>query len=171
MRNTILVLASVFTAACAARPVAPTTPMTYTCDDEVAALSHESTHAGMSLKEVVPTDAQLAFHDKDGDHYVAWPLAATDKSGLEYVVSADPYVDLEVKQYDARGGTQRSDWKLVHRASCKAKGGYSEVLEKFAGGASIDDLVAEFQLGSREQARTLVHDAMIKVQRRYFGDR
>jgi hypothetical protein len=45
------------------------------------------------------------------------------------------------------------------------------VLAEYARGASLERLAQDFRLGSRDDARGVVHDAMLALQKRYYRDR
>ena len=47
----------------------------------------------------------------------------------------------------------------------------TDVLAHYARGESFDKLASEFHLGSRDDARDVVHHEMISLQRRYYRDR
>jgi len=164
MRNTLLVLV-VGASACAARAEVPTIPVQahYTCDNTAVE------RAGNTIVLARGGRNKLGWHDSDGDHFVAWP-APTDVETTEYLFPADRRADAFQRTYDTSQGTSRADWRLVKSDVCKAAGGYSDVLSRFLSGQSIDDLSRDLSL-DRDEARNLVHDALITAQRRYFRDR
>jgi hypothetical protein len=170
MRNT-MILTTLTLTACAAHPAQPTMHLAYMCD--AVELAHEGTHLDVHAQgaTAAPSGVQLGWVDADGQHYVQWPLVATQRTSIEYVIPKDRYADAVALTYDTTAGQSKADWTLVGEATCKAKGGYTDALTRFAAGASMDDIQAAFQLTDKSEARELVHDAMIKLQRRYYGDR
>jgi len=156
MRNLLLAL-SLGAAACGARAPRTTLPVQYSCGD------------GSVAPDVAAT--KLGWHDADGDHYVSWPQSPVDVSAVELVVPADPRQDAIERVYDTSSGTSKADWRLVRREVCTARGGDSDVLARYVIGESLDKIAADFSLGSRDEARELVHHALLAVQRRYFRDR
>ncbi len=44
-------------------------------------------------------------------------------------------------------------------------------MSMFASGKSMDQIATEMHLDNRDDARSLVHDAMINMTRRYYADR
>jgi hypothetical protein len=156
MRHSLLVLV-VGASACAARSSqVPTIPVAnhYVCSD------------GDRMQE-----SKLGWSDDDGDHYVAsWPMSSTDVETVEYTIPRDNRADAIQHVWDTSKGRSRSEWRLLAREVCHAKGGYSDVLARFMSGESIDELSKELAV-DHDQARSLVHDALISAQRRYFRDR
>ena len=47
----------------------------------------------------------------------------------------------------------------------------NEVLSHYVSGESLDKIALEFHLGDRNDARSVVHDAMTSLTRRYYRDR
>jgi hypothetical protein len=47
----------------------------------------------------------------------------------------------------------------------------NEVLSHYVSGESLDKIALEFRLGDRDDARRVVHDAMVSLTKRYFRDR
>jgi len=45
------------------------------------------------------------------------------------------------------------------------------VLSQYLKGVSLDELVAQFHLADRAYARTVVHEEMIALTKRYYNDR
>jgi hypothetical protein len=166
MRNTVLLLS---VAACAAQPVHPTTtPVAYACDNSVQ-LAHDGKRLDIkSAADAGAPDVQLGWVDDAGDHYVDWPLGVTTASSVEYVIPHDQHADAIERHYDTRQGASRADWRLVSQSTCAVHGGYTDALTRFAAGASMDEIKTELSLADKEEARTLVHDAMIKLTRRYY---
>jgi hypothetical protein len=60
---------------------------------------------------------------------------------------------------------------LVNTSTCTAQGGYSDALDRFTRGATMEEIQKALSLRDKEEARRLVHDAMIQLQRRYVKDR
>jgi len=154
MRNLLLAL-SISAAACAARAPQSTMPYVYACGDT----------------NVVPDLAKLGWHDGDGNHYVTWPHSPVEVSAVEFVAPSDRRADAIENVYDTSSGTSKADWRLVRRQVCTARGGDSEVLARYAIGESLDKIASDLSLGNRDEARELVHHAMLSLQRRYFRDR
>lgn len=48
---------------------------------------------------------------------------------------------------------------------------YSAALSRYMRGESFDQVSHELALGSRDEARGLVHEAMLELSRRYYADR
>jgi hypothetical protein len=93
------------------------------------------------------------------------------KQAVEYVVPQDERADAIHRTYDTSRGASRDAWRLVSESTCTAERGYTAALWSFAKGASMDQLASELSLDGRREARALVHDALIKLQRRYYQDR
>ena len=173
MHNTIATFLFVSLAACAGRPVQPTTvAQSYACDDTVQ-LAHEGTHLDIRADKVADAAApvQLGWVDDAGQHYVQWPVSTTQASSVEYIIPTDQRADAIARTYDTREGSSKVDWRLMSERACPAHAGYTAALTVFATGASMDDIKTQFKLTDKAEARALVHDAMIKLQRRYYGDR
>ena len=170
MRNTMSALL-LSLAACAAQPVHPTTtPLAYSCDHDVQ-LAHEGTHLDVRTANLAAgNNVQLGWVDDAGQHYVQWPVGTTQASSVEYVIPSDQHADAITRHYDTRQGASRADWRLLSQSSCPVHGGYTDALTRFASGASMDDITAQMSLGNKSEARALVHDAMLKLTRRYYGD-
>jgi hypothetical protein len=173
MRNLLLAL-SISAAACGARAPRSTILPVYACG-ETSLVPH-----GKSLEVREPTASLTAFgsaspklgwHDGDGDHYVSWPQSPVDVSAVEFLVPSDPREDAVENVYDTSSGTSKADWRLVRRQVCTARGGDSEVLARYAIGESLDKIASDLALHNRDEARELVHHAMLSLQRRYFRDR
>lgn len=173
MRNKLLLL-SFSAAACGARTPRSTLPVEYACGD-VALVTHgksiEVREQTASIAGGAISSAALSFRDDTGDHFVNWPQTPIDVSAVEYVVPTDPLDDATERIYDTSAGTSRADWRLVRRQVCTARGGYNDALARYLKGESLVDVAHDLELGNKEQARDLVHHAVISVQRRYYGDR
>lgn len=168
---TRLALLSILVAPACATAELPmhTLPTTYTCDQ--ANLTDDGQLLGVrNADRQAPANVQLGWEDKQGRHYVNWPTAVTDKESVEYVVPDDARADVVVNRYDTRQGTAKQDWLLLNTSTCRARGGYSDALARFASGESMGEIQKALSLGDKSQARQLVYDAMIKLQRRYFKD-
>jgi hypothetical protein len=154
--------------ACAAVLPEPTLPSHYTCTD--------STFVNLGSQLAVvhgdrgPENVDLGWVDDSGRHYVRWPTAVTDQRSTEYTIPDDHHADATVKRYDTREGSAKQDWVLLGTSSCAPDGGYSDALNRYARGESMAEIQKALALKDKSQARTLVHDAMIALQRRYFRD-
>jgi hypothetical protein len=168
MRN-FVVLALVGTAACTARPSSPTTPIRYSCGDSEVVRNGDSLLVGKAAPP--KADTKLGWHDDEGDHFVQWPTSVTDVETVEYVVPGDPRLDAVQRVYDTTNGSSTADWRLVQRQVCMAEGGYNDALARFMKGASLEELTSQLALRDRDEARGLVHRALITLQQRYWKDR
>jgi hypothetical protein len=174
MRNLLLAL-SISAAACGARAPRTTMPPVYACDDTTIvpngkSLEIREPNATLDAEHTGP--ATLGWHDGEGDHYVAWPQSPVEVSAVEFVVPFDPHSDpIERRVYDTSSGTSKADWRLIRRQVCSARDGDSEVLARYVTGDSLDKIASDLALGNRDEARELVHHAMLALQRRYFRDR
>ena len=171
MKTPLLVLA-LGAAACGARTTRTTFPSEYACGD-IALVTHgasvEIREQSASVDGGASSSAQLGWHDDNGDHFVNWPHPA-DVSATEYVVPTDRRDDATERVYDTSTGTSRADWRLVRRQVCTARGGYSDALVRYLKGETLTDLAHDLALADKDQARDLVHHAMIETQRRFFRD-
>jgi hypothetical protein len=161
MRNILFVLV-VGASACAARPSHPTlaaSNSTYACGD--ASIVRIGDAIGST---------RLGWHDEQGDHFVS-SVAPVDVEAVEITIPADPRQDAVRAVYDTSKGAARSDWRLVQRQVCTAKGGYSDVLARYLRGESLDQLAHELSLDNRDEAKDAVHTAMLALQKRYYRDR
>lgn len=172
MRNTMFTASILALAACAGRPVQPTTPpIAYACDNTVQ-LAHEGTHLDIHSADLAAAaPVQLGWVDDAGQHFVQWPVATTQASSVEYVIPSDNRADAIARTYDTRQGSSKADWRLLSETTCAVHGGYTDALTRFAAGESMDSITSQLSLAGRGEARALVHDAMIKLQRRYYADR
>ena len=174
MRNILLVV-TVFTAACAApRATTSTLPHEYACTDG-SVVPHgnrlEIREQNAALDGGMTVSARLGFRDDAGDHYVSGPHSPVDVSAVEFIVPGDGRSDATKNQYDTSAGTSRADWRLVKAETCTMRGGDSEILAHYIKGESLDDISRDFALGDRDSAREIVHRAMLQLQKRYFRDR
>jgi hypothetical protein len=162
-------LAGVMATACAGRahtnnPMANKTLM-YACDgNRTIAKSAVGVRTSNS-------DAPLTagWHDDNGSHYIAWPTAATTMETVDYFIPDDDRSDAMERVYDTSGGTSRADWKLLRSSVCTANGGYSDALARFAGGKSFDQVAKELDV-KKSDARELVHQALVSLNKRYYGN-
>lgn len=166
MRRTIILLL-LAAGACAGRAPhpGPSTRFVYACD------GHEIEHAGDRVLDGHDPALTVAWRDREGEHYVAWPSSATSTDAVEYVLPPDHRLDAIERVYDASRGRARVDWRLRHERRCTARGGYNDALRRFAGGQSFDQVARELALADRGEARELVHRAMLALQKRYYRDR
>ncbi len=132
--------------------------------------SLEVREASASAGAIGSTSAKLAWHDRDGDHFVA-PTTPADVETVEFVVPGDARLDAIATVYDTSGGPTRPDWRAMRREVCTAHGGYSDALARFSRGESFDQLARELSLDGRDDARELVHTALISLTRRYYKER
>ena len=173
MRNLLLVL-SLGAAACGSRAPQTTLPREYACG-QIALVPHgdrlEIREASASLAGSGSQSARLVSHDASGDHYVTGPQSPVDVSAVEFIVPSDARRDAVRHVYDTSGGTARADWRLTRDEVCTLRGGDTDVLSRYTKGASLDDLARDLSLGGRDEAREIVHRALLSLQRRYFADR
>lgn len=168
MRNALfLVVLSAATSGCAARPVAPTTPLHYACDGADVVRAGDE----LTVSSATAGDMRRGWADAEGEHFVLWPRATTESSATEYVIPADRHLDAVARVWDTTQGTSPADWRLKTKGACRVRGGYSDVLAVFAGGGTLEDVATKLELVDSNQARTLVRDAMIALQRRYYATR
>jgi hypothetical protein len=165
---------SITAAACGARAPQTTLPVEYACG-QAAVVRHdkmlELRERSASLVGVGTSAAKLGWRDDAGEHFVTWPVSPTDVEALEFVLPWDPRQDATERFYDTSTGTSTADWRLVRREVCTARGGYTDALSRYIRGESYDQLAADLAHGDRDEARELVHHALIALQRRYFRDR
>ncbi|MBL0220104.1 MAG: hypothetical protein IPQ07_40330 [Myxococcales bacterium] len=160
--SSILPLTALSLAACATKPARPTTPVQYTCGEITV------DRAGTGLTIGSPDHAtSLGWHDDAGDHFVSWPLSPTDTRAVEFVMPADPRLDGTQHIYDTSLGASTADWRLVEHQVCTARGGYNDVLSRWMKGATMEQIAAELSLDGRDGARSLIHQALVTLQRRY----
>ena len=174
MRNILSTILLLSLGACAARPAPHTTVPTvaYACDNSLQ-LAHEGKHLDVATRDAAspPPAVQLGWVDDAGEHYVQWAVSPTQASSVEFVIPKDPHADAIARNYDTSQGSSRADWRLLTESTCAVHGGYTDALTRFAEGYSMDDIKSQLSLSDKAEARALVHDAMIKLQRRYYGDR
>ncbi len=175
MRNILLVtLFSISAVACAARAPGTTMPREYTCS-ESSVVPHGRTlevrEATASATDMASASAKLGWHDGSGDHYVSGPMSPIDVRAVEFIVPGDASSDATKRTYDTSAGTARTDWRLLKAETCTVHGGDSDVLAHYAKGESLDDIARDYSLADRDEARQVVHRAMLSLQKRYFRDR
>ena len=163
----LLVLLTIGASACAATAPKSTIPVSYACGE--TAVTRDA--AGLRVNGDVTKSPKLGWSDTVGDHYVMWPVSPTDGEAVEFVVPTYPRLDATERFYDTSKGVSFADWRVVKHESCTAQGGYSDALGRFINGATVADLANDLTHGDRDEARTLVHDAMLALQRRYWKDR
>ena len=180
MTNRFFFLAMVFATACASSSHrTTTTPVRYACGDTVVVRAGErlmvdvrtaaASAGGIDTQRLGP--ASLGWTDDDADHFVTWPHATTDVEAIEYVVPHDTRKDAVEKRYDASAGYSSSDWRLLDKRVCRAEGGYNDALQRWMGGASLEEVARELDLEDRSAARQLVRKALAQLQKQYFKDR
>lgn len=174
MRNLLIVL-SIGAAACgAARAPQTTLPREYMCGD-ASVVPHadrlEIREANASLEGAMSSPAKLSRRDGSGLHYVGGPRSPVDVAAVEFVVPEDGGGDAVKNLWDTSRGTSSADWRLVRSEVCTLRGGDSDVLARYARGATLDDIAKELSLTDRDEAREALHRAMLQLQRRYFRDR
>jgi hypothetical protein len=168
MRKQVLFLSLLVAGAtaCAGRAPQTTLKTTYSCGGD-RQVRHDSGRV------YTATDAQLSssWADGEGRHFVSWPIAATTMETTEYVIPSDNRQDAIERVYDTSKGTSRVDWRVKKETQCTANGGYSDALARFARGKSFDQVAQELSLTNKNEARDLVHQAMLSLQKRYYKDR
>jgi len=171
MRNLVIVLSL---AACGSRAPQTTLPREYSCG-QLALVPHgdrlEIREASASIDGSGAQSARLVSRDASGDHYVVGPLSPIDVSAVEFVVPTDSRHDAVRHVYDTSSGTARADWRLTRDEVCTLRGGDTDVLTRYTKGASFEQLSHDLALGGRDEAREIVHRALLSLQRRYFADR
>ncbi|MDB4958082.1 MAG: hypothetical protein JWO36_5651 [Myxococcales bacterium] len=170
MRNFLLLSLLVGASACAARAPQTTIPVQYACGDSQVVREGDRLSVNRPQNDDALRPASLGWHDDDGDHFVTWPLSATDVQAVEYVVPNDRRSDAVERVYDTSKGVSTADWRLTKRQVCTAHGGYSDALARWMKGADIDQLASELSV-DHEAARGLVHTALTALQHRYYKDR
>jgi hypothetical protein len=149
-------------------------PREYSCGD-IALVPRgdglEIREASASMAGPGSQSAKLGWHDSSGDHYVTGPQSPVDVSAIEFVVPGDAHHDARRHVYDTSGGTSRSDWRLMRDDVCTLRGGDTDVLTRYTKGATLEDLARDLSLGNRDDAREIVHRALLSLQRRYYADR
>ncbi len=174
MRNLLLLVCSLGAAACAARAPYPTLDVEYACRDADVVRHHdrlEVREASASAGAVGSSSMRLVSRDDSGEHFLTWPVSPTERDAIEFVLPVDPHQDATMRVYDASTGNSTADWRVVRNDTCTARGGYNDALERYLRGESYTQLAAELNLSGRDEARELVHRAMLALQRRYFRDR
>ena len=143
----------------------------------ISTLSRYSCGAGQLVRTgdnlAGPHDAvhvALGWRDDAGSHFVS-PSSPNAVQAVEYVVPQDERADAIHRIYDSSRGMARAEWPLVSERTCTAERGYTAALSSFAKGASMDQVASELSLSGRDEARGLVHDALINLSRRYYKDR
>ena len=164
---TFLVLGA---AACAARAPQTTIPVHYACGD----VDLVRADGGLVVREAhgsEETPSRSNWHDGTGYHFLTAPVSPIDRRAIEYVIPEDPRLDATERVYDTSNGSSTADWRVVESQTCTARGGYTDALERFMRGESMDEVAHELALRDRETARDLVHHALTSLQRRYYRDR
>ncbi|HEU0037150.1 MAG TPA: hypothetical protein VFQ53_41355 [Kofleriaceae bacterium] len=152
--------------ACAARASRPTlSTAAYSCGER------QVRRDGGKVYTEAADHLTLGWQDAEGDHFVAWPTATTTMEAVEYVIPRDARADAIERVYDTSRGTSRIDWRVTKQNTCTAEAGYTQALATFATGKSFEQVAAELKLSNKAEARDLVHQALLSVQKRYFRDR
>ncbi|MBV8757018.1 MAG: hypothetical protein JO257_07080 [Deltaproteobacteria bacterium] len=162
MRN-LLVLVLVTASACAARAPRSTFTAEYSCGSSEMVRDGGAVRAGSS-------ESRLAYSDDAGDHYISWPLSPTDRSATEFIIPSNPREDAIQRTYDATRGPSTADWRLVHKQTCTARGGYNDALARWMAGETIDTIAGELAIG-RDEAKQVVREALMSAQTRYWKER
>jgi hypothetical protein len=165
MRNFLVFAVIAAASACAARSTQPTLPTSYACGEQQLERIGDTIKVGPREREAEA--ARRGWHDDEGDHFVTWPISPTDVEAIEYVVPADRRADAVQRFYDASKGTSTADWRLLRREVCTAQGGYNDALARWMKGATLDDVASELSLTNRDEARTMVHSALMHLQKKY----
>lgn len=163
MRNFLVFSIIAGASACAARSSQPTLPTSYACGEDQLERAGDSIRVGRGEA----TATRRGWRDDEGDHFVTWPVSPTDVEAVEYIVPNDSRADAVQRFYDASKGTSTADWKLVRREVCTAQGGYNDALARWMKGATLDDVASAMSLRDRDEARTMVHSALLKLQKKY----
>lgn len=165
MRN-MLLLVVLGASACAARTSHSTFSAQYTCGD--AAVVRDGTIVRSS--GTMASDWRLSWTDDAGDHYVSWPLSATDRSATELIIPPDPKADAVQRQYDTSRGASTADWRLVTKQVCTVHGGYHDALVRWMAGETFDGIASDLAI-DRDEAMSAVHHALTLAQSRYWRER
>jgi hypothetical protein len=166
MRDLLLIL-TLGATACTARASRSTLPVQYSCGDVAVTRDVTGLHIG---NEPAANRIRLRWSDSSGDHFVASPQSPSEAAAIEVVVPTDNRADATERVYDTSTGTSMADWRLLKLQVCTAHGGYTDALTRFAKGADFDQVANDLSLG-RNEARGLVHRAMLDLQRRYYANR
>jgi hypothetical protein len=165
MRN-MLLLVLVAASACAARGPRSTFSAQYSCGD--AAVVREG--GTVRSTSAAATDWRLSWTDDAGDHYVSWPLSATDRSATELVIPPDPKADAVQRHYDTSRGASTADWRLVTKEVCTVHGGYHDALVRWMAGETFEGIASDLAIGP-DEAKSAVRQALMSAQTRYWRER
>lgn len=174
MRKLLLVLVVLGSSACAGRSTTaarPTVAPHYACGDLDLVRSGEKLVASEDGVDRPAAATSLGFRDDAGEHFVAFPTAPTDFEAVEYIVPSDPHADAIERVYDTSKGTSRVDWRMTRQRTCRSQGGYTDVLMRWMSGSSLAQVASELSLQGSSEARGLIHEALMRANRRYYADR
>ncbi len=172
MREIVSLLLLVAASACATRAPKSTLGLhgRYGCGDLQIVRTGEQISSSRTDVEG-PQATALSWRDDSGDHFVTFPVAVTDVETIEYVLPHDPRADATEKVYDTSKGRSTADWRLTRRRVCRAEGGYSDAFVRWMNGSSLEDISSQLALADRNEARHLVHRALVDYNRRYYRGR
>jgi hypothetical protein len=165
MRN-MLLLVLVAASACAARAPHSTFSAQYSCGDASVVRDGESVRSSAAAA----SDWRLSWTDDAGDHYVSWPLSATDRSATELVIPPDPKADAVQRMYDTSRGPSTADWRLVTKQVCTVHGGYHDALARWMAGDTFDRIASDLSMDP-DEAKSTVRRALMSAQTRYWRER
>jgi hypothetical protein len=172
MRNqALLIMALAAISACAARPARSTAhpvPTRYSCGELELLRDGDKLVATEVQTDGPITPTGLGFMDEAGDHFVSFPTSPTEIVAVEYVIPHDHRADAIERIYDTSRGISRIDWKMTQQRSCKVRGGYTDAFTRWVGGDSYDKVASDLALGDDGDARDLVHEALVRANRRYY---
>lgn len=147
------------------------TPARYTCEGDVELIRNgERLLASEAAADGPMVPKPLGWRDGAGDHFVTFPSSTADVEVVEYVVPADHRSDAIERTYDASRGIARVDWRMTRQRSCRAEGGYTDAITRFVGGSSYTEIKTQLSLQSESEARNLIHAALIKANKRFYGN-
>jgi hypothetical protein len=165
MRN-MLLLVLVGASACAARSPRSTFSGEYSCGDSAFVREPSAVRTAGAM----PSESRLSWTDDAGDHYVRWPLSATEKSATEFIIPPDPKADALERTYDTSRGASTADWRLVTRQVCTPRGGYNDALARWISGETLEGIARDFSI-DRDEAKNVLHRALMSAQTRYWRER
>lgn len=146
-----LLLISTFAACAGTQVPAPSAPLQYSCG------GYTLTRTGDSLAG--PVAILLERHADDGDVFVS------STGDRRIVVPHDPRRDAIERVYATDAAAQ-----VAHSQVCRVRGGYSDMLVRYAGGESLDQLAKEETRGDRDAAYQLVRKGLLEQQTRLHRD-
>jgi hypothetical protein len=146
-------VAALFTAACAGtRFPQPSAPLQYSCGD------HTLTRNGDEIAGA-PGSIRFERHAADGEVFVS------SSGDRRITVPHDPRRDAIEQVYTTDAAALRT-----RRQVCRVRGGYSDMLVRYTGGESLDQLASEETGGDRDAAYQLVRKGLLEQQSRLHHD-